>query len=182
MKKIVFLDRDGVINHDSPNYIKSWSEFRFLPGSIEAIKRLHLNGFAVIIITNQSAVNRGMISQAELENMHTRMNAAVESGGGKITDIFYCPHTPDEGCGCRKPKPGLIRMAQEQYRIDLSNACMAGDSAKDIECARNAGCGRSVLVRTGNGITAEKILAEKNIFPDYIAENLLEAAEWIIEN
>ena len=182
LKKIVFLDRDGVINRDSSNYIKSRAEFEFLPKSVSAIKHLTLNGFTVIIITNQSAINRKMISRQDLETIHTLMTSDVESGGGKIKDIFFCPHTPDDGCDCRKPEPGLIFQAQMRYGIELSKAVMVGDSAKDIECARNAGCGHAVLVRTGNGIQAEKILAEKKIFPDHVAEDLYEAALWLVNN
>jgi D-glycero-D-manno-heptose 1,7-bisphosphate phosphatase len=182
LKKIVFLDRDGVINRDSPDYIKSESEFEFLPKSISAIKQLTLNGFTTIIITNQSAVNRKMISRQALEAIHIMMTSATESEGGEIKDIFFCPHTPDDDCDCRKPEPGLIFQAQMRYGIDLSKAVMVGDSAKDIECARNAGCGHAVLVRTGNGIQAEKILTEKNIFPDHVADDLYEAAMWIANN
>ena len=181
MKKVVFLDRDGVINRDSPDYIKSVSEFEFLPGSVSAIQHLTVNGFTTIVITNQSAVNRKMISRRDLEAIHTLMIAGVESKGGKITDIFFCPHTPDDDCDCRKPEPGLIFQAQMRYGIDLSKAVMVGDSAKDIECARNAGCGHAVLVRTGNGIRAEKTLAEKKIFPDHVAEDLYEATAWILD-
>ncbi len=180
LKKIVFLDRDGVINQDSSDYIKNWSEFEFLPGSIDAMTRLTLNGFITIVITNQSVINRQMVSGEELEYIHTMMREAVRSGGGEIKDIFFCPHTPEDGCDCRKPKPGLICQAQKKYQIDLLSACMIGDSAKDIECARNAGCGRAVLVRTGNGMTAEKMLEEKKIIPDYIAENLYQAVNQLI--
>jgi len=171
LQKVVFLDRDGVINRDSPDYIKSWSEFEFLPGSISAIKHLTNNGFSPLIITNQSAVGRNMISIQDLEQIHAMMKSAVSSGGGEVKDIFFCPHTPDDGCDCRKPKPGMI----------ISTAVMVGDSAKDIECARNAGCGHAVLVRTGNGILAEKVLAEKKIFPDRIARDLYDAVRWIID-
>lgn len=179
MKKVIFSDRDGVINRDSPDYIKNWSEFEFLPGSIEAIRYLTVHGFNTIVITNQSMINRKISSEKDLRYMHSMMKKAVISAGGEIRDIFFCPHAPDEECDCRKPKPGLIYQAQQAHQIDLKHACMIGDSAKDIECGRNAGCGRVVLVRTGNGIAAEKILTEKNIVPDHIAENLYEAAQWI---
>jgi D-glycero-D-manno-heptose 1,7-bisphosphate phosphatase len=180
LRKVVFLDRDGVINRDSPDYIKSWSEFEFLPGSLEAITLLTLNEFATIIITNQSVINRKMVSRKELEYMHTMMKKAVTSNGGQITDIFYCPHVPEDRCSCRKPNPGLILKAKQKYRIDIAASVMVGDSAKDIECARNAGCGYAVLVKTGNGDEAEKILKEKSIFPDLIARDLLEAVGWIL--
>jgi len=180
LRKVVFLDRDGVINRDSPDYIKSWSEFEFLPGSLEAIELLTSNGFANIIITNQSVINRKMVSEKVLNYIHTMMKAAVKSRGGKIKDIFFCPHMPEDRCGCRKPKPELIFKAKQKYRIDLATSVMVGDSSKDIECAQNAGCGHAVLVKTGNGNEAEKILKEKGICPDLIARDLLEAVGWII--
>jgi D-glycero-D-manno-heptose 1,7-bisphosphate phosphatase len=180
MKNVVFLDRDGVINRDSPDYIKSWSEFEFLPGSLKALKLLTLNGFPVIIITNQSVIHRKMVSKEDLDYIHDMMKKAVQSDGGEIKDIFYCPHIPEDRCDCRKPNSGLIHRAKKRYKIDLETSIMVGDSAKDIECARNAGCGTAILVKTGNGIMAEKILKEKKIHPDVIVLNLLEAVNWIV--
>ncbi|MBW2589483.1 MAG: D-glycero-beta-D-manno-heptose 1,7-bisphosphate 7-phosphatase [Deltaproteobacteria bacterium] len=181
LDKVVFLDRDGVINLNSSDYIKSWSEFKFIPRSIEAIKELTLKGFNVIVITNQSVINRNMVSDKGLEYILTMMKNEVRSGGGLINDIFFCPHIPEDNCDCRKPKPGLIYQAQKAYSIDLKDAIMVGDSAKDIECARNAGCGKAVLVKTGNGAEAEKTLAEKKIYPDHIAQDLYEAVQWIVD-
>ncbi|KPJ78933.1 MAG: histidinol phosphate phosphatase [Deltaproteobacteria bacterium SG8_13] len=178
--KVVFLDRDGVINQDSPQYIKSWSEFEFLPGSIEALAALNRSGFEVIVITNQSAVNRGLISKALLEQMHDRLKAAVQSSGGRILDVFYCPHLPEEGCGCRKPKPGLIERACRKYGLNPETTTMVGDSAKDIKCARNAGCRRAALVRTGNGKAAHRELKAEGVPVDFVAEDLGDAAAWII--
>jgi D-glycero-D-manno-heptose 1,7-bisphosphate phosphatase len=178
--RVVFLDRDGVINRDSPDYIKSWKEFTFLPGSLTAIRDLTRAGYRLILITNQSAVNRGMVSWNQLRDMHSRMRAAIRECGGNLTDIFFCPHHPDEGCDCRKPKPGMIRNAQARYSIDLDDAVMVGDSAKDMQCAENAGCGGRVLVLTGNGAAARERLARENRLPDFVAENLLDAAEWIL--
>ncbi len=180
VKKVVFLDRDGVINKDSPEYIKHHSEFEFLPGSINAVKNLNSNGFDVIVITNQSAVHRKMMLQQELDIIHLKMKTVITGKGGNIKDIFYCPHTPEEKCRCRKPEPGMIQAAVQKFGINLSTSVMVGDSVKDIECAKNAGCGYAVLVRTGNGKTAEKKLLEKNIFPDHVAGNLYDAADWII--
>jgi D-glycero-D-manno-heptose 1,7-bisphosphate phosphatase len=180
LKNVVFIDRDGVINKDSPDYIKSWAEFDFLPGSIDAIKLLTLNEFVIIIITNQSVINRKMVSLDGLEHIHSMMKSAVKSGGGEIKDIFYCPHIPEDKCDCRKPKPKLIYNAQKTYNIDLANSIMVGDSVKDIMCAHSAGCGLSILVKTGNGVNTEKILTEKKIFPDRVAEDLLDAAKWIV--
>ncbi len=180
LQKVAFLDRDGVINRDSADYIKHRSEFEFLPQSLEALKQLKQNGFTTIIITNQSVINRKMVSREGLDKIHTLMKTRVQASGGEITDIFFCPHTPEDRCDCRKPKPGLIYQAKKRYRIDLSTAVMVGDSAKDIECARNAGCRYALLVKTGNGIQAEKILKDKAIHPDHVARDLLNAVHWII--
>jgi D-glycero-D-manno-heptose 1,7-bisphosphate phosphatase len=176
---VVFLDRDGVINHDSPDYVKSWEEFTFIPGSLEAIRRLTRKQIPVIIITNQSAVGRKLITIDGLAHIHRMLIERVNAHGGKITDIFFCPHLPTAGCGCRKPKPGLIHMAQKKYTITPGTACMVGDSVKDMECAKNAGCGYAVLVRTGNGRSAESLLKKKNIHPDFVARDLLDAVGWI---
>ncbi len=179
--KTVFLDRDGVINADAPDYIKCWAEFHFIPGSREAIARLARNGFTVIVITNQSAINRGMVSLAELENMHRRMRQAIIESGGRITDIFFCPHRPDEHCDCRKPKPGLILSARERYGIDLASSVMVGDSVKDILAGQAAGCHQTVLVETGNGMTAIQSLAQTRQSPDHVAADLNRAVRWIID-
>lgn len=177
---VVFLDRDGVINRDSPQFVKSWSEFEFLPGSLTALADLARAGFEVIVITNQSAVHRGLISEAELTRLHHRMQAAIRDHGGRIREIFYCPHLPDEGCSCRKPKPGMIQQACRKYGLDPKTTIMVGDSAKDIECARNAGCGCAILVRTGNGDAAFQELQAKKVPVDFMADHLADAARWII--
>jgi D-glycero-D-manno-heptose 1,7-bisphosphate phosphatase len=179
---VVYLDRDGTINRDTADYIKSRSEFKFIPGSIEAIRLLTVSGFTSIVITNQSALARKFISPAELGHIHTMMKDAIASGGGKITDIFFCPHMPNDGCECRKPAPGLLLQAQRKYNIEMSKSIMVGDSAKDIECARNAGCGKAVLVKTGKDDEVETILKTKQIVADYTAKNLYDAANWIVAN
>jgi len=180
MAYTVFLDRDGVINVDSPDYIKSESEFHFITQSPEAIACLTKAGCDVFVITNQSAIARKLTTGKELNNIFSKMKAGIIDVGGKIKDVFYCPHMPDAGCDCRKPKPGLIFQAQKKYNLDLQQSCMVGDSAKDIEGAKNAGCGLSVLVKTGNGEKSTIALQEKGINPDFLAENLFEAAQWII--
>ena len=179
LKKVVFLDRDGTINRDSSDYVKSREEFEFLAGSLEAIKNLTLNGFVSIVITNQSAVPRNLISLRELESVHNMLTATVALNGGEIKDIFYCPHMPEDGCDCRKPEPGLIYQAREKYGIDLSTAVMVGDSVKDIECARRAGCGRAVLVKSGTDDDVEAELKSRRIRVDFVAKDLFDAAEWI---
>jgi D-glycero-D-manno-heptose 1,7-bisphosphate phosphatase len=178
--RVVFLDRDGVINQDSPDYIKCWEEFIFLPNSLEALRRLSRSGHTLILITNQSIIGRKWVMPEVLSEMHRRLKSEVASNGGWITDIFVCPHVPDEGCSCRKPKPGLIVEACRKYAIDPGGTVMVGDSVKDILCGRAAGCGRTVLVRTGNGMAAGEELALSGIYPSVMVADLLDAARWIM--
>jgi D-glycero-D-manno-heptose 1,7-bisphosphate phosphatase len=182
LKKVVFLDRDGTINRDSPDYIKSRGEFEFLPGSLEAISNLTRHGFVTIVVTNQSAVPRKLISPMELEFIHSMMAQTVALNGGEIKDVFYCPHMPEDGCDCRKPEPGLIFQARDKYEIDLTAAVMVGDSVKDIECARRAGCGRAVLVKSGLKDDVKNELKSRQTRVDFVADDLLYAADWIIAN
>ena len=180
IQKAIFLDRDGVINRDSKKYIKTRSEFEFLPRSIAALTLLKQHAYSVFIITNQSVINRKMASLQTLHQIHTEMMADVSASGGLITDIFFCPHTPEDRCRCRKPKPGLILAAKKKYNIELASSFMVGDSAKDIECAHQAGCGHALLVRTGNYPATKKELSARGIAPDHIAADLMEAVQWII--
>lgn len=182
MKRIVFLDRDGVINVDSSQYIKNESEFEFIPKSPEAIALLNQNGFKVIVITNQSLIGRKMADQTTLDAIFKKMKTGIKKSGGEIMDIFFCPHLPGDNCYCRKPNPGLILEAQKKHGIHLNQSFMVGDSAKDIECARNAGCSKTVLVKTGNGLKARRTLSQKGITPDFIGTNLYDAALWIINS
>ena len=180
LKKVVFLDRDGTINRDSADYIKSRAEFEFIPGSLEGIRILSANDFTCIVITNQSALARQYLALDELTAMHNQMCREVAAAGGKIADIFFCPHMPDAGCDCRKPEPGLIHQARLKYNIDLADSLMIGDHLKDISCGLNAGCGTTVLVKSGKDPAVETELNRRNLAADFVAENLLEAAQWIV--
>ena len=180
VKKTVFLDRDGVINRDSSDYIKSLKEFEFIPGSLKALTLLTENHFTIILISNQSIINRGMVPKSRLKYIFSMMKKTIKAQGGKLTDIFYCPHKPEENCSCRKPAPGMVLSAQIKYNLDLSSSYFVGDSAKDIECAKRAGCGYSILVRTGNGPEAIKELTKAGRAPDHVAVDLLEATKKII--
>ena len=182
MEYFVFLDRDGVINTDSSEYIKNESEFEFIPKSPEAIALLTRNGFHVIVITNQSMIGRKMVTQKTLDAIFEKMKRGVKKAGGDIRDIFFCPHAPEDNCSCRKPKPGLILDAKKKYAIDLEKSCLVGDSAKDIECARRAGCANALLVKTGNGLKAAHSLSLKGITPDFTGSDLYATALWIIKN
>ncbi len=178
----VFLDRDGVINRDSDDYIKSWEEFEFLPGSLAALARLTAAGLRVIVITNQSAVNRGLITREGLAILHDRMRRAVQAGGGCLDDIFFCPHRPDENCTCRKPAPGMILAAAQKYGLDLSRCAMVGDSARDIGCGVRAGCHLTVLVTSGINPEVERHrLAAQGLSADHVAPDLNAAVDWLLE-
>lgn len=180
--RTIFLDRDGVINRDSSDYIKNWDEFQFLPGSLEALNSLTRQGFDLVIITNQSIINRGMVPPEVLQDTHECMLEAVARTGGRIKDIFFCPHRPDEDCPCRKPRPGLLLQAKDRYGVDLKRSVMIGDSAKDIEAGLRAGCGATILVQTGNGPEARKQLLAKQLQPSAVARDLLDAARMIIDD
>jgi D-glycero-D-manno-heptose 1,7-bisphosphate phosphatase len=182
LQKVVFLDRDGVINRDSPDYIKHPEEFEFLPGSLEALRRLAERGFTCIVITNQSAPARGLMTPEALAAIHRRLSASVAAAGGRILDVFICPHLPSADCSCRKPKPGLLYAARQKYRIDFSSAVMIGDSTRDIECGLDAGVRTTVLVQTGNGERAARELSARGLCPNFIAEDLSRAADWIIKH
>lgn len=153
--KLVILDRDGVINRDSQAFIKSPHEWVALPGSIEAIARLCRAGFRVVIATNQSGVGRGLFSEQTLDDIHAKLEAAVEAGGGRISGVFVCPHLPEAGCDCRKPRPGLLNQIASAFDVALTAMPMIGDSLRDLEAAVAVG-GQAVLVRTGNGRTTEQ--------------------------
>jgi len=181
-RPVIFLDRDGVINADSDAYIKTPAEFEFIPNSPEAIALLCGHGFDIMVITNQSMIGRKMATTDTLEAIFQKMKHGVRQAGGRIKDIFYCPHLPTAGCGCRKPAPGLILAARKKYGMDLGDTVMIGDSAKDIEAGLNAGCGRTVLVLTGNGKKALKQLSGLEKAPDLVAKNLHEAAQQLIES
>lgn len=153
--KLVILDRDGVINHDSENYIKSPEEWTALPGSLEAITLLNKAGIKVAIATNQSGIFRGYYSQETLTNIHKKMHNELKKINGHIDAIFYCPHSPENICACRKPQPGMLLKALDELNIKANNAFFVGDSIKDIHAAKTAGC-TAILVETGNGLNTIK--------------------------
>jgi len=167
--KLLILDRDGVINQDSDAYIKSLEEWIPIPGSIEAIAQLSKAGWTVAVATNQSGIARGYYSLATLEAMHARLRTLVAELGGEVGHIVYCPHGPDEGCACRKPKPGMLLAIADHYHADLRGIWFVGDSKGDLEAALAVGA-QPVLVRTGKGErTLEKGVAETTLIFDDLA-------------
>lgn len=155
MSKLVFLDRDGVINYDSADYIKSAKEWLPIPGSIEAIVKLQKNNYVVFVITNQSGVSRGLFSLSELFKIHEKMNREIINHKGVSIPVFYCPHLPNTNCFCRKPKSGLITFAEALFSISAKGSFFVGDSLRDLDAAIDKQL-KPVLVRTGNGSKLEK--------------------------
>lgn len=149
---LLILDRDGVINEDSDDYIRSLADWRPLAGSLAAIAALSRAGYTVAIATNQSGLSRGYFSLDALEAIHAQLRAQLEELGGHIAGIFYCPHLPEEGCSCRKPATGLLQAMEAELGESVVGAIFIGDSLKDLQAAQAAAC-RPVLVRTGKGET-----------------------------
>jgi D-glycero-D-manno-heptose 1,7-bisphosphate phosphatase len=176
MNRFVFLDRDGVINQDSHDFIKSPDEWQPLDGSLDAIALLNQHGYQVAVITNQSGLARGMFDEAALAQIHAKMQRMAVEHGGKITAIYYCPHGPDSTCECRKPKPGLLLQCAAEHQIDLTETWMIGDSYRDLQAGIAAGA-KSVLVKTGNG---QKTLTEHPNLNLPVFENLYDAAKHIV--
>jgi D-glycero-D-manno-heptose 1,7-bisphosphate phosphatase len=166
--KLIVLDRDGVINHDSDQFIKSPEEWRPIPGSLEAIARLHHAGFRVVVATNQSGVGRGLYDMATLNAIHEKMHKAIGQAGGRLDAVFFCPHTADSRCECRKPRAGMLHEIGNRFSVDMSGVPCVGDGLRDLQAADAVGA-QPMLVLTGKG---EKTLREggfpKNtvIFPD----------------
>lgn len=157
--KLVILDRDGVINFDSDQYIKSAEEWRPIPGSLEAIARLNQAGYRVVVATNQSGVGRGLFEMNTLNAIHEKMHKALNALGGHIDAVFFCPHTHHDNCECRKPKAGMFREIAARFNVDLSGVPAVGDSLRDLQAAAEVGA-KPILVRTGKGL---KTLADPQL-------------------
>lgn len=150
MGRAVFVDRDGVICHNRSDYVKSWEEFVFLPGAREALAGLAQSDFHIVVVTNQSAINRGLVSVDVVEDIHARMTRAIRAAGGRVDRLIYCPHRPDERCDCRKPQPGMLLTTAKELQVDLNRSFLIGDAETDVQAGRAAGC-QCYLVLTGRG-------------------------------
>ena len=148
--KLVILDRDGTINHDSDHYIKSLDEWRPIKGSIEAIARLTHAGYRVVVATNQSGISRGLFTTRTLFEMHEHLQRLTSQAGGRIDAFFFCPHTAEAKCACRKPEPGMLLEVARRFNVSLQETYMVGDALRDVQAAAAAGA-RPVLVLTGKG-------------------------------
>ncbi len=180
----VFLDRDGTLVREV-EYMRSPSQLRLLPGAAEAIRRLNEAGFAVVVTTNQSGVARGLLTEADVHAIHAVLGQRLVRHRAKLDAIYYCPHHPEVGegryrrrCRCRKPSPGMLLRAARELELNLDRSFAVGDSERDLQAGRRAGC-RTVLVRTGYGRRTEASAGDE-VDADHIAGDLLDAAGWIL--
>lgn len=173
LKPAVLIDRDGVIVKNRADYVKSRLEMEILPGALESIAALSQGGHRIFVLTNQSAIGQGLTTSDEVESMHRQLAFEVSCAGGEIEAFLVCPHTPDDGCDCRKPAPGLLFQARDRYGVDLNSAVMIGDWETDAQAARNAGCS-SILILDGR--SGDKTASEA----DHMVKDLSEAVELIL--
>ena len=174
----VFLDRDGVVNvSPGKGFITRWDNFRFLPGSLEALRLLKERRVKTLIASNQSAVGRGLMKPSRLDEITRKMLTKIEQAGGRVEAVYYCPHHPRDGCRCRKPKTGLLRQAARRFSIDLRRSFLVGDSRGDIAMGQRAGC-TTLLVLSGK--ENKESLKELTSPADHVCANLLQATRWIL--
>lgn len=174
--RLVLLDRDGVINEDSDEFIKSVAEWRPIPGSLEGISALHRAGFQVAVVTNQSGIGRGLLTETTLLEIHRHMAAAVAAAGGALAGVYYCPHLPEALCECRKPRVGLLRRLEAELGCSVAGAPFVGDRLSDMDAAAAVGA-RPMLVRTGTGTQTEGALAGRGV---EVFDDLASAAQAIL--
>ncbi len=177
LKPAVFLDRDGVIIHNRANYVRSWNQVKIYPFSLSAIRHLSQH-FFVFIITNQSPIGRGLLEEKVVIQINSELNKRITEAGGRVDQIYYCPHAPEENCDCRKPKPGMIQDAVTDYPIDLSRSWLIGDAISDIQAGINAGISNNILLKTGRG--KKQILKSPPGLNYMIESNLMTAAKKIL--
>jgi len=166
--KVVFLDRDGVINEEV-GYLHRIKDFKFIPGVMDVCENFLSLGYQLIVVTNQSGIIRGFYKEDDFHILNKWMLYEFQKNGVNILDVFFCPHGPDDNCYCRKPKPGLFLNAKEKYEIEMEESWMIGDKESDIEAANNAGINQTILVRSGHKINEEKVTAS------YTVDSILDA-------
>jgi D-glycero-D-manno-heptose 1,7-bisphosphate phosphatase len=174
-RRFLFLDRDGVINRDRPDYVKSWDEVRFYPDALEALRWLHRRDIGTILISNQSALHRGYVGWEEFWQLHQRVVAHIRGARGDILAAFYCPHRPDENCRCRKPSPQMIVAASGIFGVHLESSFMIGDRATDVLAAKRAGCQAVLLERPEAAPTAPPDAVSAQCAPDLRCPSLFDA-------
>ncbi len=179
-RRALFLDRDGVINKNRPDNVKAWDEFEFEAGSLEALARLDASDFSIIVVSNQSGIGRGQMTTATVDAIHARMMEQVTRAGGRIEGVYYCPHTPEDQCPCRKPSPEMLLRGRDEFGIELARSYFIGDWVDDVRAAYNAGV-TPLLVLTGRWVAALEEIRAAGLPPPPVFKNLAAAVDWILE-
>jgi D-glycero-D-manno-heptose 1,7-bisphosphate phosphatase len=180
MHPAIFLDRDGVIIENRPDYVRSWAEVEIFPQALATLVRLARTPYKVVIVTNQAGIGKGLIPPAVSEDINRRLQVVIEQAGGRIDGIYVCPHRPDDRCDCRKPLPGLIHQAAAAFDLDLPASILIGDALSDLQAGRAAGVGRLALVRTGRGTQQSQMAGVEGLRPFEIYTDLSEACTQLI--
>lgn len=177
--RVVFLDRDGVVNENRSDHVKSWDEFVFIPGALEALRRLRQAGWCTIVITNQAIINRGTVARSVVNDINRQMVKTIAHHGGWVHGVFYCPHRPEENCTCRKPAPGLLLQAANRMNLQLDQCYLVGDALTDIQAGYAVGC-QCALVKTGRGRNQLHEVDLSQYPPFHITSDISTAVEWLL--
>ena len=180
MRAAIFLDRDGVIIENRSDYVRSWEDVLVFPQALGALVKASASPFEIVLVTNQSAVGRGLLSLETAEEINRRLVALIEAAGGRVDGVFMCPHAPEAGCDCRKPKPGLLIQAAEALDLDLSRSIMIGDALTDLMAGQSAGVGRIALVRSGLGAVQDRLPKPDRLGSFQVYDSLADALEDIL--
>ena len=181
MYPALFLDRDGVINKNRPDYVRSWAQMEIYPQALQALALLKASPYKIIVVTNQSGVGRGLFSLAVAQQINERLVAEVEMANGRIDATYLCPHTPEVACLCRKPQPGMLLQAAQEHNLDLSHSVMIGDALTDLAAGLAAGVAQAILLRTGRGETQRCLPEAANFAPLHVQDDLLTAVTTILD-
>jgi D-glycero-D-manno-heptose 1,7-bisphosphate phosphatase len=176
----IFLDRDGVIIENKSDYVRDWSEVKIFPEAIQTLSHSALRNYKIVVVTNQSAIGRGLISLETATEINRRLVHFIHDCGGKVDGVYLCPHKPDDDCSCRKPKPGLLLQAAGELSLDLRRSWMIGDAWSDVQAGQNAGVQHAVLLKTGRGREELLLPRPENITSHLIFDNLFQAINAII--
>lgn len=179
MYPAIFLDRDGVLIDNQANYVRTWSQVKIIPEAIRGLSSPAIQNYKLVIVTNQSAVGRGIISLTTAQEINSRLVNLIRHQGGRVDAVYMCPHSPDEGCSCRKPKPGLLLQAAKDLSLDLQRSWMIGDAWSDVQAGQSAGVRQSILLKTGRGMEQISQFRLENSTSLLIFDNLLQAINTI---